>query len=116
MSSKTRSRRAVANGQAHAPVFAALGDQTRLSLVIKLCGGQPHSISQLTEGSSLTRQAITKHLRVLQSVGIVHAVRTGRESRFEFDPQPISEMKEYLDLVSEQWDQALVRLKSFVED
>jgi DNA-binding transcriptional ArsR family regulator len=106
----------VAKWQTHAPVFAALGDETRLSLVVKLCGGQPHSISQLTEGSKLTRQAITKHLRVLESVGIVHGVRTGRESLFQFDPEPIEGMKEYLDLVSEQWDQALTRLKSFVED
>ena len=102
--------------QAHAPVFAALGDETRLSLVAKLCGGQPHSISQLTEGSKLTRQAITKHLRVLERAGIVHSVRTGRESRFQFDRQPIEGLKEYLDFVSEQWDQALARLKSFVED
>jgi DNA-binding transcriptional ArsR family regulator len=99
-----------------ASVFAALGDETRLSLVTKLSGGQPHSISQLTEGSKLTRQAITKHLRVLESVGIVHSVRTGRESRFEFRPEAIEGIKEYLDLVSEQWDQALSRLKSFVED
>ena len=60
--------------RAHAPVFAALGDETRLSLVAKLCGGRPRSISQLTEGSKLTRQAITKHLRVLESAGIVHSV------------------------------------------
>jgi DNA-binding transcriptional ArsR family regulator len=100
---------------AHAPVFAALGDETRLSLVAKLCGGRPRSISQLTEGSHLTRQAITKHLRVLERAEIVHSVRTGRESLFEFDPEPMEEIKKYLDLVSEQWDQALSRLKSFVE-
>src|SRR2546425_6580597 len=105
-----------ARGRAHAPVFAALGDETRLVLVAKLSGGQPCSISQLTKGSKLTRQAITKHLRVLESVGMVHSVRTGRESRFEFDPEPMEEMKKYLDLVSEQWDQALSRLKSFVEN
>ena len=98
-----------------APVFAALGDETRLMLVGKLCCGQPSSISELTDGSKLTRQAITKHLRVLESVGIVHSVRAGRESRFKFDPQPLDEIREYLDLVSEQWDQALMRLKSFVE-
>jgi DNA-binding transcriptional ArsR family regulator len=93
-----------AKRQARAPVFAALGDETRLSLVAKLCGGQPYSISQLTQDSKLTRQAITKHLRVLESVGIVHSVRTGRESLFEFDPQPIEGIKEYLDFVSGQWD------------
>jgi DNA-binding transcriptional ArsR family regulator len=100
----------------HALVFAALGDETRLSLVAVLCGGQPRSISQLTERSRLTRQAITKHLRVLEGAGLVHSVRSGRESFFRFDPEPIEEIKEYLELVSEQWDQALARLKSFVED
>ena len=114
MSRKSRSRVA-AKRQVHAPVFAALGDETRLALVAKLCRGRAHSISQLTEGSRLTRQAITKHLRVLESAGLVHGVRAGRESRFEFDPQPLEEIKHYLELVSEQWDQALARLQSFVE-
>jgi DNA-binding transcriptional ArsR family regulator len=115
MSHKRRNRTA-AKPHLRAPVFAALGDETRLSLVAKLCAGQPYSISQLTEGSKLTRQAITKHLRVLESVGIVHSVRAGRESRFAFDPKPIARIRQYLDLVSEQWDQALSRLKSFVEN
>jgi DNA-binding transcriptional ArsR family regulator len=115
MSRKRRSSLA-ARRQPRAPVFAALGDETRLSLVAKLCSGQPYSISQLTEGSKLTRQAITKHLHVLENVGIVHSVRTGRESLFEFDPKPIAGLRDYLDFVSEQWDQALSRLKSFVED
>jgi len=99
-----------------APVFAALGDETRLALVAALCAGARLSISQLTEGSRLTRQAITKHLRVLEGVGIVHSVRTGRESLFEFNPKPIQGAKQYLDGVSEQWDQALARLKAFVEE
>ncbi|HEY7615173.1 MAG TPA: metalloregulator ArsR/SmtB family transcription factor [Terriglobales bacterium] len=99
----------------HAPVFAALGDETRLALVAKLSGGRPYSISQLTEGSRLTRQAVTKHLRVLESAGIVHSARAGRESRFKLDPEPILAIKEYLDFVSEQWDQALSRLRRFVE-
>ena len=98
-----------------APLFAALGDETRLSIVAKLCGGQPYSISQLAQGSRLTRQAITKHLRVLEKVGVVHSIRSGRESLFEFDPKPIEEIKQYLDRVSELWDQALSSLKSFVE-
>ena len=85
-------------------------------LVRKLCGGQPRSISQLTKGSKLTRQAITKHLRVLEGAGIVHGVKRGRERLFELDPEPIEEIKEYLELVSEQWDQALSRLKAFVEE
>jgi len=107
---------AAAKLRARALIFAALGDETRLSLVAKLCERQPYSISQLTRGSRLTRQAITKHLRVLESAGIVHSVRAGRESRFEFDPEPIAGIREYLDFVSEQWDQALSRLKAFVED
>src|SRR5262252_7857891 len=105
-----------ARGRAHAPVFAALGDETRLGLVAKLSGGQPCSISQLTKGSKLTRQAITKHLRVLEGVGIVHSVHTGRESLFKLDPTPITEMREYLDFVSEQWEHALARLKSFIQE
>jgi DNA-binding transcriptional ArsR family regulator len=99
-----------------APVFAALGDETRLSLVGKLSGGETYSISQLTHGSRLTRQAITKHLRVLEGAGIVRSIRKGREKRFEFNPEAIEGMREYLDFVSEQWDQALSRLKSFVEN
>jgi DNA-binding transcriptional ArsR family regulator len=70
----------------------------------------------LTEGSRLTRQAITKHLHVLERAGIVHGIRRGRESRFRLDPEPIEEVKQYLDFVSAQWDRALERLKSFVED
>ena len=115
MSRQDRSRRA-AKRKARAPLFAALGDATRLALVTRLSRGQPCSISQLTKGSRLTRQAITKHLRVLEGLGIVHSVRRGRQSLFEFDPEPIEELKEYLDLVSQQWDQALSRLKAFVED
>lgn len=99
----------------YARVFAALGDETRLTLVAKLSRGQLRSISQLTKGSRLTRQAITKHLRVLEDARIVRGVRAGRESRFAFDPEPIVEIKDYLDLVSEQWDETLARLKSFVE-
>jgi DNA-binding transcriptional ArsR family regulator len=96
-------------------VFAALGDETRLSLLAKLSGGRPYSIAQLTRGSRLTRQAITKHLRVLQRAGMVRRARAGRESRFAFNPQPMEGIREYLDFVSRQWDQALSRLKLFVE-
>jgi DNA-binding transcriptional ArsR family regulator len=98
-----------------APVFAALGDETRLSLVSKLCNG-PHSISQLTENSKLTRQAITKHLSVLEGAGLVRNRRNGRETVFELRPEPLHNVKEYLDRVSQQWDEALSRLKAFVEE
>jgi DNA-binding transcriptional ArsR family regulator len=96
-------------------VFAALGDRTRLALIAKLAGGDARSISQLTQGSRVTRQAITKHLRVLQTAGVVRCMREGRESRFELDPRPIEGARDYLQFVSEQWDQALGRLKAFVE-
>jgi len=98
-----------------ARLFAALGDETRLLLIGRLCHGEPRSISQLTRGSRLTRQAITKHLRVLEQAGVVSSVHAGRESLFEFNPQPIEQAQEYLAYVSAEWDQALVRLKAFVE-
>jgi len=100
---------------AHARVFAALGGSVRLRLVAKLSGGQPHSIAQLTAGSRLTRQAVTKHLRVLERAGIVRSARAGRERLFRFDPEPIEDLQKYLQMVSEQWDRALGRLKSYVE-
>lgn len=99
----------------HAVVFAALGDETRLSLVTALCDGEPRSIAQLSGGARITRQAITKHLRVLEGAGVVHSVRAGRENLFEFDPAPMNELQAYLGRVSEQWDQALSRLKALVE-
>jgi DNA-binding transcriptional ArsR family regulator len=98
-----------------APVFAALGDETRLSLVMKLAGGGARSIAQLAEGYGVSRQAVTKHLRVLEGAGVVHSVRAGRESLFELDPRPIADVRAYLDSVSRQWDDALGRLKGFIE-
>ena len=101
--------------QLRARVFRALADETRLALVGRLASGQRYSIAQLTQDTALTRQAVTKHLRVLERVRLVHSTRTGRESLFELDPRPIADMKDYLDLVSRRWDSALNRLKAFVE-
>jgi DNA-binding transcriptional ArsR family regulator len=98
-----------------APVFAALGDTTRLELVTRLSGGRPLSIVQLTSGSRLTRQAVTKHLRVLEGAGLVQHRRVGRERRFSLVPKPIEDVRSYLDAISAQWDDALARLKAFVE-
>ena len=98
-----------------ASVFAALGDETRLGLLAKLLNGEPLSISRLTEGTRLTRQAVTKHLRVLEGAGVVHSVKAGRESRFALDPRPLVSAQEYLAHVSRQWDDALARLKALVE-
>jgi DNA-binding transcriptional ArsR family regulator len=106
---------ALATLRARASVFAALGDETRLSVLSKLSSGRPQSISRLTVGTHLTRQAVTKHLRVLESAGVVRSVRVGRESLFELEPQPLDDARKYLDRVSKQWDDALARLKSFVE-
>ncbi len=113
MSSIRSNRRAAL--KVRASVFAALGAETRLELIEKISTGPPQSISRLAEGSTLTRQAITKHLRVLEGAGFVRSVRVGRESLFEFRLEPLKEIQSYLERVSGQWDQALARLKSFVE-
>ena len=97
-----------------AAVFAALGDQTRLSMLARLRSGTPQSISRLTIGTRLTRQAVTKHLRVLEAAGVVRSTRAGRESLFALEPKPLAEARSYLDEVSRQWDGALARLKAFV--
>jgi DNA-binding transcriptional ArsR family regulator len=99
----------------HAPVFAALSDETRLSLLATLSAGVPCSISQLTEDSKMSRQAVTKHLRVLESAGLVRGETAGRECLFELEPRPLEDVRDYLDLVSKEWDKALTRLKKFVE-
>jgi DNA-binding transcriptional ArsR family regulator len=112
------SRRASAAAKslgASAPVFAALGDETRLRLVSRLCEDGPMSIARLTEGSDVTRQAITKHLRVMEEVGLVHAARQGRESVWELEPARLRDARRWLEVISEQWDDALGRLKTLVE-
>jgi DNA-binding transcriptional ArsR family regulator len=114
MSSSPPKRRAELKDRAS--VFAALGDETRLSLIGKLSNGPSQSISRLAKGSTLTRQAITKHLRVLEGAGVVHSVRVGRESLFEFRLEPLKELRSYLESVSDQWEHTLARLKSFVEN
>src|SRR5690349_12598263 len=102
---------------AHGPasIFAALGDRTRLSLLMTLSDGQTRSITMLSADTRLTRQAVTKHLRVLEEVGLVESVRHGRESRFACRPEPLEAARVYLDRVTAQWDDALGRLKAFVE-
>ena len=99
----------------HAPVFAALGDETRLALLARLCERAPCSISQLAEDAPITRQAITKHLRVLEGAGLVRGEMAGRECLFQVEPEPLEEVRDYLALVGQRWEEALVRLKRFVE-
>jgi DNA-binding transcriptional ArsR family regulator len=99
-----------------APVFAALGDATRLALVSRLSDGQARSITHLSGGLGLARQGVTKHLRVLEQAGLVDSIRVGRESRYAFKPQSIGAVRSYLDAISLHWDDALSRLKDFVEE
>lgn len=99
-----------------AAVFAALGDSTRLELVARLQDGRQHCIAQLADGLELTRQGVTKHLRVLQRAGVVTCTRVGRESRFVLRPDRISEAGDYLARASAQWDEAIERLRASVED
>lgn len=98
-----------------AHVFAALGDRTRLSLLTKLSDGQTRSIAGLSVDTDLTRQAITKHLKVLEEAGLVVSTKVGRESQYAFRPEPINDIRSYLDGVSQQWDDAMARLRAFVE-
>jgi DNA-binding transcriptional ArsR family regulator len=100
---------------ARASLFAALGDETRLSVLARLAEGEPQSIAKLTAGTSMSRQAVTKHLRVLADAGVVESVRAGRESLYKLEPRAIEDARGYLDEVSRQWDDALARLKRHVE-
>jgi DNA-binding transcriptional ArsR family regulator len=106
---------AARSSKATAPVFAALGDETRLRLVSRLCEEGPLSIAKLTAGFHVTRQAITKHLYVLADAGLVSGRRDGRESVWELEPRRLELARRHLDLISKEWDEALGRLKSFVE-
>ncbi|HEX3342968.1 MAG TPA: metalloregulator ArsR/SmtB family transcription factor [Polyangiaceae bacterium] len=110
-----RPSRAARSLQAAAPLFAALGDETRLRLVSRLCAEGPQSIARLTEGAAVTRQAVSKHLRVLEDAGVVRGSRDGRESVWEIEPRRLEEARRSLALVSAQWDAALDRLRTFVE-
>jgi len=107
-------------GSAHdirgsAPIFAALGDKTRLDLVARLCSGGPLSIARLTAGADMTRQAITKHLNILAEAGLVHDIRVGRERLWEVETRQLEEARRCLQRISSQWDDALERLKLAVE-
>lgn len=101
--------------QKSAPVFAALGDPTRLRLITVLCASGTLSIAQLTAGTAITRQAVTKHLTVLADAGLVRDVRQGRERLWEFEPARLDEARRSLEVIARQWDRALQRLKAFVE-
>ena len=110
------SRRRAAGAAEAAPVFAALGDETRLGLLSRLCASGPQSISGLTAGVTISRQAVTKHLDVLAGAGLVRDARRGRERIWKVEPTRLGEARRYLDEISKGWDEALDRLKRMVEE
>ncbi len=99
-----------------APLFAALGDGNRLQIVGRLCASGPQSITSLTDGTEITRQAITKHLRALEDAGLVRSKREGRERIWELRTKRLGEVQRQLDRISREWDAALERLRAFVEE
>lgn len=98
-----------------ASVFFALGDKTRLQLIAMLCAGGVFSIAQLTANTDLTRQAVTKHLQVLADAGLVKDLKIGRERLWQFDPAQMEEARRSLEVIGQQWEQALGKLKMAVE-
>jgi DNA-binding transcriptional ArsR family regulator len=98
-----------------APAFAALGDETRLSIVARLCARGPQSIVQLTDEADVSRQAVTKHLHALARAGLARSTREGRHRIWEIQTKRLTEARRYLDQISEQWDAAIARLQAFVE-
>lgn len=112
----SRSRSTAVKFSEAAPVFAALGESTRLTLVAKLCTEGPLSIARLSEGTGVTRQAITKHLRTLADAGLVRDTRTGRERIWELETKRLEKARRCLDQISDQWDAVISRLQAFVEE
>jgi DNA-binding transcriptional ArsR family regulator len=98
-----------------APLFAALGDETRLKLLTRLSQDGPLSITRLSEDTSMTRQAVTKHLSMLESSGLLQATRSGRERIYRFVPARVQQAQHYLEQVAAQWDEAIDRLRAHVE-
>lgn len=98
-----------------ARTFSALGDATRLRIVSRLADGGPLSIVRLTQGSTISRQAITKHLRALEHAGLVRGHRAGRERLWQLEARRLAEARRHLDQISDQWDAAITRLRVFVE-
>ena len=113
--SRRSSAAAVAELRRGAPVFAALGHEARLRIVARLCADGPTSITHLTTGSGVSRQAVTKHLHVLSDAGLVRDSWVGRERVWQLDPESLRAARRSLDRISAEWDDALGRLKAFVE-
>jgi DNA-binding transcriptional ArsR family regulator len=114
--SRARSASVAARLHDSAPIFAALGDETRLQIVARLCAEGPLSITRLSEGAGVTRQAITKHLNALADAGLARNARSGREQIWELETRRLELARRCLDHISDQWDSALNRLRTFVEN
>ncbi|OBB91288.1 ArsR/SmtB family transcription factor [Mycolicibacterium peregrinum] len=99
-----------------APLFDALGDPNRLRIVTRLCEGGPCSTVQLTQVIPVTRQAATKHLLLLEAVGLVTSDRKGRERIWRIEPEPLVQASDYLTALSQRWDGAIDRLRAYVEE
>jgi len=99
-----------------ATVFAALGEPVRLAIVVRLCDHGPLPTIELKRGTSLSRQAVTKHLRILEDVGLVRSRRVGRDRSWRIEARQLAKTRTYLDRISAQWDARLERLRAFVED
>ena len=112
---RLRNAKAKAAGAGSAAIFAALGDETRLGLVSRLCDEGPLSIARLRGGFRISRQAITKHLRVMEQAGLVRSTQLGRESIWQLEQRRLAQARAYLQQISSEWDRALARLKGFVE-
>ncbi|MFN8062449.1 MAG: metalloregulator ArsR/SmtB family transcription factor [Vicinamibacterales bacterium] len=99
-----------------APIFTALGDETRLRLVTRMCHEGPLSITSLADGTTLSRQAVTKHLRMLSEAGLARPERVGREQRWQIEAKRLAEVRRLLAQIGDQWDESLRRLRTFLDD
>ncbi len=112
---KAERHRAAANVGAPASVFAALGDETRLRLIARMSDAGPQSIASLADGFDISRQAISKHLRVMNDAGLARSGRRGRETVWQLEQDGLAEARRYLQTISKDWDDKLRRLKHMVE-
>jgi DNA-binding transcriptional ArsR family regulator len=99
-----------------APLFAALGDPVRLDIVQRLCRQGPLPTVQLRQGTRISRQAITRHLQVLEDAGLVASGRVGRDRQWKMQARQLAALSACLERISVQWDTRLERLKALVED
>jgi DNA-binding transcriptional ArsR family regulator len=98
------------------PLFNALGDPNRLRIITRLCDGGPCSTTAVTQVVPVSRQAATKHLLLMEAVGLVSSQRQGRERIWRVQPEPLTYASDYLTALSQRWDRAIDRLRTYVED